>query len=167
MSKDKNVQNDLVVAIDYTLTVDNEVLDTSEGRNPLEFLQGHGNIIPGLEKAMLGMSIGESKDVTVKPAEGYGEIDEEAYMEVPTNQFPEHIPTEVGTELQVQNEEGQPVYARIEKVENNVAQLNFNHPLAGKTLHFKVKVVALREANAVELSHGHVHEHGHDRHIDQ
>jgi FKBP-type peptidyl-prolyl cis-trans isomerase SlyD len=167
MTEEKTVKNDLVVVMDYTLTVDSEVLDTSEGRDPLEFLQGHGNIIPGLEKEMLGMSVGESKEVTVKPAEGYGEIDEEAYMEVPTNQFPDHIPVELGTELQVQNEEGEPVYARIDKIENNVAQLNFNHPLAGKKLHFKVKVVGLRKANEVELSHGHVHQHGHDRHINE
>lgn len=158
------VANDLVVVIDYSLRVDGEVIDESNEQEPLQYLQGHQNIIPGLESEMLGMAIGESKEVVVKPAKGYGELDPEAVMEVPKNQFSENIPVEVGTELQVQNEEGDPVYARIEKVENNVVTLNFNHPLAGKDLHFTVKVLALREPNAEELAHSHVHQHGHDRH---
>lgn len=160
MSKDKTVKKDLVVAIEYTLTVDGEILDTSNGREPLEFLQGHGNIISGLEKEMDGMEIGDEKTVIVAPAEGYGELNEEAIMDVPTNQFPENIPVEVGTELQVQNEQGEPTYARITNVENNVATLNFNHPLAGKKLEFDVKVIGLREPGEEELAHGHVH-HGH------
>ena len=163
MTEEKIVRNDLIVAIDYTLKVDNEVVDSSEGREPLEFLQGHGNIISGLESEMLGMKIGESKEVAVKPADGYGEIDEEAIMEVPTNEFPENIPVEIGTELQVQNENGEPVYARIDKVENNIPKLNFNHPLAGKKLLFSVQVIALREPSEEELAHGHVHhEHEHN-----
>lgn len=156
------VINDLVVAMDYRLSVDGEIVDSSEGQEPLEFLQGHSNIISGLEREMLGMKIGESKDVVVQPAEGYGEIDPEAFIEVPKNEFPEHIPVEAGTELQVDNEEGEPVYARIEKIENNVVELNFNHPLAGKELHFSVTVLALREPSKEELDHGHVHqEHTH------
>ena len=160
MSEEKTVKEDLVIAIDYTLTVDGEVLDSSKDREPLEFLQGHKNIIPGLEKEMLGMNIGDEKNVLVPPGEGYGELNEDAFMDVPTNQFPENIPVKVGTELQVQNEQGEPTYARIVKVENNVAQLDFNHPLAGKKLNFDVKVVAIREPSIEELEHGHVH-HGH------
>ena len=155
------VENDLVVAIDYSLRVDGEIIDESSEQEPLEYLQGHQNIIPGLEREMLGMKIGESKEVEVSPEEGYGKADPEAMMEVPKNQFPDHIPAEVGTELQVENENGDPVYARIDKVENNIVTLNFNHPLAGKKLHFTVKVLALREPNPEELDHGHVHGHGH------
>ncbi len=156
------VEKDLVVAMDYRLLIDGEVVDSSEGQEPLEFLQGHSNIIPGLEREMLGMKIGESKDVVVQPTEGYGEFDPEAFIEIPQNQFPDHIPVEVGTELQVENEEGQPTYARIDKVENNIVKLNFNHPLAGKELHFSVQVVALRAPSEEELEHGHVHhEHTH------
>ena len=162
MTDEKTVKDDVVVAIDYTLTVDGKVIDSSEGREPLEFLQGHGNIIPGLEKEMLGMQVGESKTVVVAPAEGYGEVDEEAFLEVPKNQFPANIPVEVGTELQVQNEKGEPRYARIEQVENNVALLNFNHPLAGKELHFETTVVGVREPSEEELEHGHVHHHHHE-----
>jgi FKBP-type peptidyl-prolyl cis-trans isomerase SlyD len=157
------VANDLVVAIDYSLRVDGEVIDSSEGQEPLEYLQGHQNIIPGLEKEMLGMKVGDSKEVNVNPAEGYGESDPEAFMEIPKNQFPEHIPVETGTELQVENEQGKPVYARIDKVENNMVTLNFNHPLAGKELHFSVTVLAIRNAKEEELAHGHVH-NGHHHH---
>ncbi|MBT3313363.1 MAG: peptidylprolyl isomerase [Anaerolineae bacterium] len=162
MTEEKIVKDDLIVAMEYSLTVDGEVIDSSEGREPLEFLQGKGNIIPGLEREMLGMKIGESKDVTVKPEDGYGIADETAFMEIPTNQFPENIPMEVGIELQVQNEEGQPAYARIEEIENNIALLNFNHPLAGKELLFAVKVIDIREASEEELAHGHVHHEGHE-----
>ena len=155
----KKVEENLIIAIDYTLTVGDEVVDSSEGREPLEFLQGAGNIILGLEREMLNMAIGESKKVTISPAEGYGEIDNEAFMEIPTNQFPENVPVEVGTELEVKNEEGEPAYVRIDKVENNIALLNFNHPLAGKELNFDVKVISIREPSEEELAHGHVHHH--------
>ena len=161
MSKEKTVKENLIVAIDYTLTVNNEIIDSTKDREPLEFLQGHGNIIPGLENEILGMEIGESKDVAVSPKDGYGETDEEAFVEIPTNQFPENIPAEVGTELEIQDDEGKPAYARIEKIENNIATLNFNHPLAGKKLYFAVTVTSLREPNADELAHGHVHHAGH------
>ena len=147
----------LTGGIEYTLTVDGEIIDSSPEDEPLEFLQGYGNIIPGLESEMLGMKIGESKEVLVAPEDGYGKLDEEAYMEVPSNQFPDNIPVEVGTELEVQDDEGEPAYARIEEIENNIALLNFNHPLAGKELHFVTKVVTLREPTEEELTHGHVH----------
>ena len=155
--KDEIVKNNLVVSIDYTLTVNGEIVDSSDSREPLIFLHGHGNIIPGLEKEILGMKIGESKKVLITPKDGYGEFDEEAFMEIPINQFPKNIPVEVGTEVQMQDEGGEAVFAWIEKVENNMALLNFNHPLAGKTLNFAVKVVALREPGEDELAHGHVH----------
>jgi len=159
MNKDNRVKNDLVVAMDYSLSVDGKVIDSSAEREPLEFLQGHGNIIPGLEREILGMKIAESKEVVVSPTEGYGETEEDAFMEVPTNQFPETIPIEVGTEIQIENEEGEPAYARIDKIENNVALLNFNHPLAGKELHFSIKIVSLRDPSEEEIKHGHVHHH--------
>jgi FKBP-type peptidyl-prolyl cis-trans isomerase SlyD len=87
MSKD-TVQDGLVVSMDYKLTVDGEVLDSSDEAGPLQFLAGYGNIIPGLENEMMGMKIGDSKDVVVKPEDGYGEFDEEAFMDVPRTEFP-------------------------------------------------------------------------------
>ena len=82
-------------------------------------------------------------------------------MDVPRNQFPEEIPMQIGTEIQVQNQNGQPMYARIDKIEGENVRLNFNHPLAGKELHFAVKVVDLRDATTEEKEHGHVHSPGH------
>ena len=161
MSEELKVQNGQVVSMEYTLKVDGVVTDSSEGRDPLEFVHGAGNIIPGLEREMTGMTVGDSKDVVVAAAEGYGEEDKEAFMDVPRDQFPDEIPMKVGTELQVQNQAGQPMFARIEKVDEQSVRLDFNHPLAGKDLHFSVKVVNLRDATDEEIEHGHVHGPGH------
>ncbi len=160
MSKD-TVQDGVVVSMEYTLHVDGELLDSSEGHGPLQFLAGYGNIIPGLEKEMMGMKVGESKDVVVAPADGYGEYDDEAYLDVPRAQFPRDMPVEEGVELTVRDDSGQGRYARIESVEGEMVRLNFNHPLAGDELHFNVKVVGLREPTEEELAHGHVHQGGH------
>jgi FKBP-type peptidyl-prolyl cis-trans isomerase SlyD len=157
MSKD-SVENGVVVSMEYTLKIDGEVIDSSEGQDPLEFLAGYGNIIPGLENEMIGMKVGDSKDVVVEPADGYGEYDEEAFMDVPRDQFPADMPVEEGLELTVRDDEGQARYARIESVEGGTVRLNFNHPLAGDELHFNVKVVSLREPTEEELDHGHVHQ---------
>ena len=161
MSKD-TVQDGLVVSMDYKLTVDGEVLDSSEDAGPLQFLAGYGNIVPGLEREMAGMKIGESKDVVVAPADGYGEFDEEAFMEVPRNEFPSDLKLEEGIELNVTDEDGQNQYARVENITDESVRLDFNHPLAGAELHFTVKVVALRDPTKEELDHGHVHEEGHN-----
>ncbi|NJC96705.1 MAG: peptidylprolyl isomerase [Anaerolineales bacterium] len=160
MSKD-SVQTGVVVAMEYTLKIDGEVIDSSQGQDPLEFLTGHGNIISGLEREMIGMKVGESKDVVVVPADGYGEYDEEAYLDVPSQQFPKDMKVEEGLELTVRDDSGQARYARIESVEGETVRLNFNHPLAGDELHFNVKVVSLREPTSEELEHGHVHQGGH------
>jgi FKBP-type peptidyl-prolyl cis-trans isomerase SlyD len=160
MSKD-TVEDGVVVSMEYTLHVDGELLDSSEGQGLLQFLVGYGNIISGLEEEMRGMKIGDSKDVVVQPKDGYGEFDDEAFMQVPRKDFPKDMPMEVDAELTVRDDEGNARYARIDSVEEETVTLNFNHPLAGDELHFHVKVVALREPNAEELEHGHVHEAGH------
>ena len=161
MSEELKVRDGQVVSMEYTLKVEWNVADSSEGRAPLEFVQGAGNIIPGLEREMTGMRVGESKEVMVAAVDAYGEEDEKAFMDVPRDQFPEEIPVKVGTELQVQNKEGQPMYARIDVVGDNSVRLDFNHPLAGKELHFAIKVVDIREATPEEKEHGHVHGPGH------
>lgn len=160
MSKD-TVQDGLVVSMDYKLTVDGEVLDSSDEAGPLQFLAGYENIVPGLEREMIGMKIGESKDVVVEPEDGYGEFDEEGFMDVPRSEFPSDMEIEEGLELSVTDEDGQNQYARVEKVTDTSVRLDLNHPLAGAELHFNVKVVALREPTKDELDHGHVHEEGH------
>jgi FKBP-type peptidyl-prolyl cis-trans isomerase SlyD len=157
MAKD-SVQTDVVVSMEYTLRVEDEVVDSSEGQDPLEFLVGHGNIISGLEREMMGMKVGDSKDVVILPTDGYGEYDEEAFMNVPRGEFPKDMSVEEGMELTVKDDAGQARYARIDAVDGDHVTLNFNHPLAGDELHFNVKVVGLREPTGEELEHGHVHQ---------
>ncbi len=156
----KTVQDNTVVSLDYVLKVDGGVVDQSEQDEPIQFIQGQGQILPGLERQLYGMTVGDSKSVVVSPAEGYGEPDNEAYAEVPRDQFPSEIPLETGVALQVRDQEGQVLDAYIVEVRDDSVRLNFNHPLAGKELHFQVKVVDLRDATEEELSHGHVHEEG-------
>jgi FKBP-type peptidyl-prolyl cis-trans isomerase SlyD len=158
------VQNNVVVSMEYTLQVDNEEIDSSKGQDPLQFLVGHGNIITGLEREMMGMRVGESKDVVVAPAEGYGEFDEEAFMEVSRSAFPKDMEIEEGSELTVRDDSGQSRYARVDTIEGENVVLNFNHPLAGDELHFNVKVIGVREPTTEELEHGHVHQGGGNGH---
>lgn len=161
MSEALKVVDGLVVTMDYTLTVDGEMIDTSKGNEPIEFIQGAGGIIPGLESELYGMVIGDSKDVVVSAAEGYGEVDEEAHMDVPRQEFPAEIPMEVGTMLELQDQDGNPMHARIDHIEADTVRLDFNHPLAGKELHFSIKIAGLRPATPEELDHGHAHGDGH------
>ena len=154
------VSDGMVVDLDYTLKVDNEVVDTSEGRQPIKFIQGQGYIIEGLEKELYGMKAGEDKQVVIPPERGYGTVNEEAILDVPKDEFPEEIPLQKGTELKVQTQEGETMDARITSVAPDSVRLDFNHPLAGKELHFSVKVNDIREATAEEIAHGHVHGQG-------
>jgi FKBP-type peptidyl-prolyl cis-trans isomerase SlyD len=160
MSKD-TVQDGVVVSMDYKLTVDGEVLDSSDDAGPLHFLAGFGNIIPGLEKEMMGMKIGDSKEVVVQPEDGYGEFDDEAFMDVARSELPADLKIEEGAELHITDEDGNEQMAFVESFDDKTVHLDFNHPLAGAELHFSVKVVGLREPTEEELDHGHVHEGGH------
>ena len=161
MNDGLKVMDGRVVSMDYSLHIDGELVDTSEGGEPLDYLHGAGNIIPGLESELDGMAVGETKSVTVAPEAGYGEHDPEAFMDVPRREFPAEIPLEIGTELQLQDQDGQPMYARIDEINDDTVTLDFNHPLAGKELHFEVTIMAIREPTEEELAHGHVH-HGHE-----
>jgi FKBP-type peptidyl-prolyl cis-trans isomerase 2 len=156
------VEKDLVVSMDYTLTVDGEIVDSSEGDDPIEFIVGQGNIIPGLEKELYGMKVGEKKSVFVPSDEGYGIYDPEALMSISRTEFPEDIPMELGTEITVQGEDGEVTMAVIESFDEETVTLNGNHPLAGKDLNFEVEIKGIRQPTAEELEHGHVH--GEDEH---
>lgn len=160
-NKPEMVADNVVVSLDYKLTVDGEVLDEAGADDALQFLQGHRNIIPGLESAIAGMKIGESKTVVVPPETGYGEVDKEAIDEIPASEFPEGVNPEVGMELDVKDKEGNEMYGRVLSIQDDKVTMDFNHPLAGKELHFDVKIVDLRPATGEELAHGHVHAHGH------
>lgn len=159
----KEVQDDVIVTLHYTVTVDGEVVDTSQNDEPIFFIQGKGQIIPGLEHALYGMKTGESKEFAVAPKDAYGEVDEDAFAEIPRSEFPPEIPIEAGVELQLSNDEGEELEAFIVSADEDTVHLNFNHPLAGKKLDFSVQVIELRQATAEELDHGHVHlqEHKH------
>jgi len=151
------VQDNIVVSMDYELTVDGELTDKSQPGEPLQFIQGVGQLIPGLEKEMYGMKVGETKEVIVKPQDGYGEEDETAYANIPSTEFPEEIPLEKGVTIVLRDEQGHEQTATIDSVDNGIVRLNLNHPLAGKDLHFKVTVTDLRPASQEELEHRHVH----------
>lgn len=152
------VKDGLVVSMEYKLTVDGEVLDSSDEAGPLQFLVGYGNVIPGLESEMMGMKIGDSKNVTVQPADGYGEFEDDAFMDVPRTEFPADMALEEGMELHVTDDNGDHQAAYVAEFDDKTVKLDFNHPLAGEVLEFFVKVVALREPTDEELDHGHVHE---------
>jgi FKBP-type peptidyl-prolyl cis-trans isomerase SlyD len=151
------VEKDLVVSMDYTLFVDNEIVDSSEDGDPIEFIMGHGNIIPGLEKELYGMRPGDKKSVSVPAIEGYGEFDPDAVMEVSRTEFPAEIPMEVGVEISIENEDGEGTVAVIESFTDTTVTLNGNHPLAGKDLKFDIAIKGIRQPTAEELEHGHVH----------
>lgn len=131
------------VSFDYTLTVDNEVVDSSKDRGPLEYTQGSGQIIPGLAKQMAGLKAGDERTLEVAPAEAYGEINPEAFKEVPKASLPEDLDPQPGIFLQMVGPGGQAIPVKISEVKDDVVVIDFNHPLAGKTLKFDVKIVAV------------------------
>lgn len=153
------VADDLVVSMHYTLTLDDgQIVDSSDGGDPLEFLQGFGQIIPGLEKALYGMAVGDNKRVVVAAADGYGEVDPEAFQSVPRTIFPEDLELVEGMGLRMRDQEsGQLIETYVAEVGSAEVLLDFNHPLAGEELTFDVEIADLRSATAEELSHGHVH----------
>lgn len=153
-----------VVTIDYTLTNDEgEVLDTSKGAEPLVFLHGSGNIIPGLETALEGKQEGDSLKVTVEPEHGYGERDEELVQSLPRDRFPAEEQIEVGMQFKAQSDQG-PVVVTVVDVDDQSVTIDGNHPLAGMKLTFDVTVVDVRDATLEELTHGHVHGKGGHHH---
>jgi FKBP-type peptidyl-prolyl cis-trans isomerase SlyD len=161
MTEESKVDDGQVVSMHYTLHVDGKVVDSSEGKEPLQFIQGMGHIIHGLEHELYDMKIGEKKDVVVAPKDGYGETDPTAFMDVPRNSFPPNVPLKLGTELELRDQSDYPMFARIEEVNDTNVRLNMNHPLAGKELHFSIQIANLRPASEEEVSHGHVHGEGH------
>jgi FKBP-type peptidyl-prolyl cis-trans isomerase SlyD len=151
------IQNDKVVTIEYTLTDETGALiESSDGREPLTYLHGGGNIIPGLEASLEGKSPGESLKVSVPPADAYGEWDEGKIIDIPKVQFSGVDDVQVGMQFGVHSSAGEQIVT-VTKVEGENVTVDANHPLAGKTLNFEVKVVGVREPTSDELDHGHVH----------
>lgn len=151
------VQDNTVVSIDYKLTDDaGEVLDSSEGREPLAYLHGAGNIIPGLEDALAGKAQGDSLSVDVEPAQGYGEHDTALVEEVSRDLFQGVDEIEVGMQFQAATEHGTHVVT-VTQIADDAVTIDANHPLAGQNLHFDVTIVEVREATETEIEHGHPH----------
>ncbi len=133
------------VSIEYTLRLeDKAVIDTNVGAEPLTYVHGSGQIVSGLEKGLEEMKIGESKEVAVNPEEGYGPVNPEAYMEAERGEIPPGA-VRVGAQLEGQDDGGRPVYTRVVEVKDQTVVLDFNHPLAGKTLHFDVKILDIQQ----------------------
>lgn len=157
------VGDGLVVSLAYKLRLDDgEEVDSATGDDPLEYLHGAQNIIPGLERALTGLKVGDARSVTVSPGDAYGEMDPDAFELVPYDAFPGDLDLEVGMGLRmVESGTGRQMEAYISELRDDGALLDLNHPLAGETLHFDVEVVGLRRATADEMAHGHAHSHGH------
>jgi FKBP-type peptidyl-prolyl cis-trans isomerase SlyD len=157
------VADDLVVSLAYSLRdSEGELIDSADDDAPLEFIQGYGHIIEGLEEELYGMAIGDEKDLVIAPEDAYGEYDPEANQMASLDLFPQDMELEIGMPVELYDEEtDEPVEAYIADIYDDGVLLDFNHPLAGETLHFHVKVVALREATSEEIDHGHVHGGGH------
>ena len=152
-----DIKKDRVVGIDYTLkNGSGEVLDASEGE-PLEYLHGHGQIVPGLERALEGAQDGDSKNVVVTPADGYGERDEAAVFSVRRSMFPLGMDITAGETYVGRDTHGNPIPITVVRVDGDEVIVDANHPLAGEELHFEVTVRTVREATADELVHGHAH----------
>ena len=138
------ISNGKTIDLEYTLTLeDKKVLDTNVGEKPLTFTQGSHQIIPGLETALEGMKTGESKQVTVAPEQGYGLVNPQAIQEVPIDKIPPEA-RKVGMQLQGKDAQGRMVTPRVAEVKEQVVVLDFNHPLAGETLYFDVKILDIK-----------------------
>ncbi|MFW5926571.1 MAG: FKBP-type peptidyl-prolyl cis-trans isomerase [Wenzhouxiangella sp.] len=148
------IANNTVVSIDYTLTDDDgQVIDSSEGREPLVYLHGHQNIIPGLEKAIEGHSEGEELDVSVDPEEGYGPYREELVQDVPREAFEGVDKVEPGMTFRAESNAG-PMTVTVKEVGDDSVTVDGNHMLAGQVLNFKVAIKGVREATETEIEQG-------------
>jgi FKBP-type peptidyl-prolyl cis-trans isomerase SlyD len=158
------IEKNKVVGIHYTLT-DNEgkILDSSIGNQPLMYLHGNGNLIPGLENALEGKRKNDKLVVKIEPEFGYGEFDETMIFEVNRSQFDYSGDIKKGMQFQMHTEHGHQ-RVTVSKIDGDVIILDGNHPLAGQELNFDVEITEVREASHEEISHGHVHHPGHHHH---
>ena len=155
---------DSVVLIHYTLKDDDgKVIDSSDGGEPLAYIQGHGNLVPGLEKALEGKKDGDAVAVTLSPADGYGTRNDSLVQRVPKRSLQGSGEIRKGMQFQAQTDEGLRVFT-VTAVVGDMVSLDGNHPLADQTLHFDVQIVSVRAATAEELEHGHVHGAGGHHH---
>ena len=158
MADPQSISDGKVVEIHYTLTDDNgETLDSSDGQEPLAYLHGASNIVPGLEQQLAGRSMGDKVKAAVPPEEAYGEVMGEGPQEVERSNFPDDIEVAPGMTFQVEGEDGEPFVIWVVAVDGEQVFVDINHPLAGMNLNFDVEVVTVRPATEEEKDHGHPH----------
>jgi len=151
------VEKNKVVEIEYTLKDDEgQVLDTSEGRDPLSYIQGVGNLIPGVESALEGKSSGESVQITVPPETGYGVRDDSLVLSIERDKFSGIEDLKEGLRFRMDTPDGTMIFTVVQ-VEDDEVLVDGNHPLAGMTLNFDITIQSVRDATSEELDHGHVH----------
>jgi FKBP-type peptidyl-prolyl cis-trans isomerase SlyD len=156
------IADNQVVSIHYTLTDgDGEMLDTSSGSDPLTYLHGAQNIIPGLEAALTGKSVGDQLQVTIPPEDAYGVVDEDLVQVVPHGAFEGIDDIEPGVQFEARSPEGDTQIVTVQGVSEEGVVIDGNHPLAGQVLRFDVTVEEVREPTEEELAHGHAHGPGH------
>lgn len=173
------IQTNAHVVLEYTLKdEDGDLLDASnaEDGEPMVYVHGYGLLVPGLEAALEGLEVGTEKNIVVDPSEGFGEHDEELVDEIDRNEFPDPKKIEEGDEFVAETSSGEPVVMRVVEVRKDSVVVDANHPLAGVTLHYWVKVTEVREASKEEIQaaidtveeaeHGACcgHDHDHDHH---
>ena len=159
------ISTNKVVTIDYTLKDDDgNVIDSSEGGPGLTYLHGANNIIPGLENALAGKSVGDSLSVKIEPQDGYGEHDESKIQPVPKEMFDGAGEIEVGMDYYAQGPSGEMLTITVIQITDEHIVVDGNHPLAGQNLNFDVSVTDIRDASEEELEHGHVHGPGGHHH---
>ncbi|EQC47904.1 peptidylprolyl isomerase [Bacteriovorax sp. Seq25_V] len=153
----ETISDNKIIEIHFTLTDDNgETLDSSTGEGPLAYLHGAENIVPGLEKVLLGKKVGDKFNASIPPEEAYGILQEDLLQTLPKSEFGDDADKiQVGDEFEVETEDGQIVIVTAVEVNDDHVLVDGNHPLAGETLHFDIEVISVREASEEELEHGH------------
>lgn len=158
MSEPLTIADDRVVLFEYVLKDDDgSIIDQSGPGAPMAYLHGHGNIVPGLERQLVGKSVGDALTAVVSPDEGYGALREDATESVHRSAFPKDMELRPGMPIRAEGSDGQQMILWVVKAEGARVTITANHPLAGKTLNFDVKVTGIREASSEEIAHGHVH----------
>ena len=159
------IKENSAVSFHYTLTDDaGQEIDSSAGKDPLAYLHGTGNIIPGLENALEGKAVGDQLNVAVTAEEGYGPVQQELIQDVPRTAFQGVESIEIGMQFEAQTGQGGAVPVTVTAVTDETVTVDGNHPLAGKNLNFDVTIEDVRDATAEELEHGHVHGVGGHQH---
>ncbi len=159
------VNDGMVVSLVYTMRIEGDDEALNDGPVSVSYLHGESSLLPGLEETLYGMHAGEEKNVVLEPDEAFGDYDPDAFEMVPMSEFPGDVELETGMALELHDEETDEVYeAYIAEINDEGVLLDFNHPLAGETLHVHVRVTAVRPATPDELAHGHVHDE-HEIHL--